>query len=268
MLAFVAGVAAGVLLASAGWRAFPSAPIQAVAQAQRSWDVLESVRSGLTNLVYPQGSSARPRTYRWAVTNRVRMATSNVTLARNLPQAVDQAPKTAPAVIPSSSTPSEAPSQTPPPQVVPPSRVATKPPAAVERPEAWYDRALKLYEAGRHDQARAEFTRFLAAHPGHRLAVNALYWSGETCYSQGRYDQATGYFSRVARDYPRHDKSPDALLKLAYTALRQGQGDQARAYLDQLQVRYPQSRASRLGRDARARLQGDNGPVLAVAVRE
>lgn len=267
MLAFVAGVVVGVLLASTGWLAFHSAPTQAVAQAQRSRDVLESVRSGLANLVCPRGSSARPRTYRWAVTNRVRMATSNVTLARNLLQADDQAPETAPAVIPRS-TPSEVPSQTPPPQAVQPSRVATKPPAAVERPEAWYGRALKLYEAGRHDQARAEFTRFLVVHPGHRLAANALYWSGETCYSQGRYDQATGYFSRVARDYPRHDKSPDALLKLAYTALRQGRDDQARAYLDQLQARYPQSRASRLGREARSRLQGDNGPVLAVAVRE
>lgn len=68
------------------------------------------------------------------------------------------------------------------------------------------------------------------------------------------------------REHPGHAKSPDALLKLAYSAMRQGLPDQAGVYLLQLESRYPDSPASRLGRQARSRLQGDNssgGTVLA-----
>lgn len=133
-------------------------------------------------------------------------------------------------------------------------------------PRDEYARALVSYQAGRYALARERFAAFMTAFPGHALAPNALYWSGETWYAQGRYDRAAGFFAQVVRDFPRHAKSPDALLKLAYSAMRQGRLEQAGKYLLQLEASYPDSPASRLGRQARSRLQGDNGSARVVLV--
>jgi tol-pal system protein YbgF len=133
-------------------------------------------------------------------------------------------------------------------------------------PEGDYARALKSYQSGRHALAREQFAAFLQAFPGHSLVPNALYWSGETWYAQAHYDHAAKFFAQVVQDHPRHSKSPDALLKLGYSAMRQGLLDQAGVYLRQLETRYPDSPASRLGRQAQGRLQGQNsskGVVLA-----
>ena len=144
-----------------------------------------------------------------------------------------------------------------------PKAAATGAPA--QSPDRAYARALQAYEAGRQEEARGLFAAFLDDFPGHELAPNAVYWTGEAWYDQARYDKAAEAFARVLREYPRHPKSPDALLKLAYTAMRQGRPDAARQYLDQLQARYPGSGASRLGRQARGRLQGRNSSGTMVA---
>jgi tol-pal system protein YbgF len=134
-------------------------------------------------------------------------------------------------------------------------------------PEGDYARALKSYQSGRHALAREQFAAFLQAFPGHSLVPNALYWSGETWYAQAHYDHAAKYFAQVVQDHPRHAKSPDALLKLGYSAMRQGLSDQAGVYLRQLETRYPDSPASRLGRQALGRLQGQNSSNGAVLAR-
>ncbi len=136
---------------------------------------------------------------------------------------------------------------------------ASKKKAAAETaPEQEYARALKSYQNGRHAQAREQFAVFMQNFPGHKLLPNALYWTGETWYAQARYERAMKFFSQVVQDHPRHAKSADALLKLAYSALRLGQPGQAGDYLQQLEARYPESPASRLGRQARGRIQGCN----------
>lgn len=146
-------------------------------------------------------------------------------------------------------------------------RAAAKKSLPAATPEHSYARALKDYEAGRYELAREGFAAFMRAFPRHKLLPNAFYWTGETWYAQGRYDRAAGAFERVVREYPRHAKSPDALLKLAFTAQRQGHAGQARAYLDQLESLYPDSRASRLGRQARIKLQGRNDSGTVVVAR-
>ncbi len=125
-------------------------------------------------------------------------------------------------------------------------------------PDYRYAQALEAYRAGRNEESRRIFAVFLKEFPGHALTPNALYWTGETWYDMGRYDRAMEFFARVLAEHPRHAKSPDALLKLAYSALRLGRADLARAYLDQLLTRYPDSGASRLGRQARSRLEGSS----------
>mgnify|MGYP001478840633 CR=1 FL=1 len=145
-----------------------------------------------------------------------------------------------------------------------PARVAAVPPKAAKQaspartPEQQYASALKSYEARHYEQAREQFAVFMDTFGGHKLLPNALYWTGETWYAQGRYERAAQAFAQVVQGYPRHAKSPDALLKLAYAAMRQGRMDQARTYLDRLEASYPDSQASRLGRQARSKLQGRN----------
>ena len=148
-----------------------------------------------------------------------------------------------------------------------PTKAETKRSVPAQGPDEAYARALRDYEGGRHAQARERFAAFIQAFPQHRLVANALYWTGETWYAQSRYAQAAEAFARVQREHPGHAKSPDALLKLAYAALRQGDAIKARSYLDQLDARYPNSPASRLGRQARARLQGSNETGTLVAGR-
>lgn len=126
-------------------------------------------------------------------------------------------------------------------------------------PKGNYDRALRSYQSGRYAVAREQFAAFMNTFPRHALVPNALYWSGETWYAQARYDRAAEYFAQVVRDHPRHAKSPDALLKLAYSAMRQGRLEQAKIYLRELETLYPDSPASQLGRQARTRLEGQNG---------
>jgi len=130
-----------------------------------------------------------------------------------------------------------------------------------------YALALKSYQDGRHALARELFAAFIQDYPRHKLLPNALYWTGETWYAQARYESAMEFFSMVVRDHPRHAKSADALLKLAYSALRQGRPEQAGIYLQQLESRYPESPASRLGRQARGRMQGCNEPKAMVLAR-
>ena len=133
-------------------------------------------------------------------------------------------------------------------------------------PREVYDLALGSYQSGQYELARERFAAFLKRWPGHELAPNALYWSGETWYARGRYDRASEFFAQVVRDYPRHAKSPDALLKFAYSAMRQGRLEQAGSCLRDLEARSPDSPASRLGRQARIRLQGQNGAARVVFV--
>jgi tol-pal system protein YbgF len=148
------------------------------------------------------------------------------------------------------------------------SSAALKKKAAPETsPDEDYARALKSYQNGRHAPARELFAAFMRKFPSHRLIPNALYWTGETWYAQGRYDRAMEFFARVVRDHPRHAKSADALLKLAYSELRQGRPAQAGVYLQQLESRYPDSPASRLGRQARGRIQGCNEPNAVALAR-
>ncbi|SFL77092.1 tol-pal system protein YbgF [Desulfomicrobium norvegicum] len=160
---------------------------------------------------------------------------------------------------PGASAPGQAPGVSP--------SVLKKKTAPETSPDEDYARALKSYQNGRHAPARELFAAFMRKFPSHRLIPNALYWTGETWYAQGRYDRAMEFFARVVRDHPRHAKSADALLKLAYSELRQGRPAQAGAYLQQLESRYPDSPASRLGRQARGRIQGCNEPNAVALAR-
>ncbi len=295
-LAFAAGMLAGLLLAWAVGPVFtqlaPDWPASVRAEA------LLRVRSGLAFLrsgqaFSPPESPLFSTSLRRSVTRRVRMvssgpilpaaSTSNATvpaarvgeparaavdaasnasaasLAGPAESAVPAQPDAEPAARPQAEQIAEAGKG-----AAPAPRPAAGKKGAAGSPQEDYALALASYQSGRHAVSRERFAAFLAAYPGHALAPNALYWSGETWYAQGRYDRAATFFQQVVRDHPRHAKSPDALLKLAYSAMRQGRIEQAGRYLRQLEASYPDSPASRLGRQARSRLHGRNGFQQAV----
>ena len=296
LLAFAAGMLVGVL-ATLGWGLATRVDHAAPAAMERDGAGLaDAVRDAVGTLDTALEAVLSPPPRDWSlrrpIQRRLRMARSDVVLRHRLlpdvPAGVaDSDRTTTPPVQVAAPPPPEAePVQVaaPPPSEAEPvqsgTRTAVPPdprdaaPGAVqpipepvppEAPERLYARALYSYENKRHDEARRLFARFLEAFPGHSLVPNALYWTGETWYDQARYDKAAESFAQVLKDHPRHAKSPDALLKLAYSALRQGRTEQARAYLDQLLARYPDSGASRLGRQARGRLQGSGRPGTMVA---
>lgn len=283
LLAFAAGMLVGIL-ATLGWSLAPHADLATPVDMGRDVAGLAAAVRNAAGELAAKLDPALPEPPReWAlrrpVLRNLRMARSGVVLLHRIlpettadvagsassptppaeaaPASLSAAAGVAPGVRPEVPQDSRAPA---------PVKVQTssgKPPA--ETAGRVYARALHAYEDKRHEEARRLFAAFLDDFPGHALTPNALYWTGETWYDQARYDKAAEAFARVLKDHPRHSKSPDALLKMAYSAMRQGRTEQAREYLDQLLTRYPGSDASRLGRQARGRLQGSGRPGTMVA---
>jgi len=287
VLAFVAGMLVGVLITFGGGLLLPPAHSVRIGAEREVFRFLAEAE-GLQGRIVAVFNATPPSAFsvRRHVVYSLRMMRTGVVLAHHiLPDSVNAAPAVLPADLSPVNTPPAPVASVAPFAAVPPVAEATSPepkggaqaaltgaasnPQAppVGDPDERYALALKAYEQGRHEEARALFAAFLHDFPGHRLSPNALYWTGETWYSQARYDEAADAFAHVLREYPSHAKSPDALLKLAYTAMRQGRTGEARSYLDQLQARYPDSGASRLGRRARGRLEGSSGEGTVVVTR-
>lgn len=284
VLAFGAGMIVGALLAfAAGLYVHPGQPGRIAAEKALSglYVVMRAVPARMSAAL-DAVTAPKPVGLRRPVVRVLRMTRTGVVLVHHIlsdeamaaarPISDERrraASLPAPEAVPAAGPAIPHGADTSPSPATPASRIKDRTPpkdAAKDGPDRVYAQALKAYEAGRHAEARQRFAAFLQAFPGHALTPNALYWTGEAWYDQGRYDLAADAFARVVREHPRHAKSPDALLKMAYAAMRQGRRDAARMYLDQLDARYPGSGASRLGRQARGRLQGsgDSGAMVAL----
>ncbi|NOY90864.1 MAG: tol-pal system protein YbgF [Deltaproteobacteria bacterium] len=137
----------------------------------------------------------------------------------------------------SSSTPSVAPPTVPSPD----SPRASPDDAAVRE----YREALAMVRDRRLDQALPALERFVAAHPNHPYADNALYWRGEVFFMRHQFPQALREYARVLSTYPRGNKVADALLRTGLCHLRMGDAARARASFRRLRESYPQSVAAR-----------------------
>ncbi|MGC9518800.1 MAG: tol-pal system protein YbgF [Desulfuromonadaceae bacterium] len=108
--------------------------------------------------------------------------------------------------------------------------------------ETLYREALELVQQDKEfSKAREKFTTFVEQYPQHSLAVNAMYWIGETLYGDKKYENAILQFQDVILMYPQHPKVPAALLKqgLAFYAL--GDNRNARIILEKVVDEYPES---------------------------
>jgi len=119
-------------------------------------------------------------------------------------------------------------------------------------PEAEYQAAFNLLKDGRYDEAATALRDFVARHPRHELAPNALYWLGEAHYVRRDYPAALAAFETLLRDYPGTRKAPDALLKAGYSQQELRRPGAARALLTRLVEEYPGTEAAA---EAQARLE-------------
>lgn len=119
-------------------------------------------------------------------------------------------------------------------------------------PQAEYQAAFDLLKDGKYGEAATALAAFVARHPDHELAPNALYWLGEAHYVQRDYPAALAAFESLVRDYPGARKVPDALLKAGYSQQEMRQLGPARAMLTRVVEEFPDTQAAD---EARARLE-------------
>jgi len=108
-----------------------------------------------------------------------------------------------------------------------------------------YRAALAMVRDRRFDEALPALERFVAAHPDHPYADNALYWRGEVFFLRHQFPQALREYTRLLSTYPDGNKVADALLRSGICHLRMGDAARARASFRRLRESYPQSVAAR-----------------------
>lgn len=117
-----------------------------------------------------------------------------------------------------------------------PARQLTVP---TESAEAAYNNALSVYKSKNYKKAASLFQSIAENYPGHDLADNALYWTGECFYALKDYKGAIKAFKRVIKSYPDGSKVPDSLLKIGYAYLSLNDPVNARSFLKKVIKQYP-----------------------------
>ncbi len=110
-------------------------------------------------------------------------------------------------------------------------------------PKEQYDYAFSLLKKRDVPGAEAALKAFLARHPDHALAGNAMYWLGETYYVRRDYSQAAQVFLDGFQRYPKSNKAPDNLFKLGKSLVAVGEKEPACAAFKKLIESYPRANA-------------------------
>jgi tol-pal system protein YbgF len=125
-------------------------------------------------------------------------------------------------------------------------RVVLKPPPSSGAPasggdaSANFNMAMDLLAHGQYDQARTAFRAVADQYPGHALAPEALYWSGDISYSAKKdYGMAARSFAELLKKYPKAPHAPDGMLKLGESLLGLGQKQEGCATLAAFPAKYP-----------------------------
>ncbi len=105
---------------------------------------------------------------------------------------------------------------------------------------AWAVAVQKLNE-GHHAEAEIDFLAFVAAHPHHNAADNALYLAGLVRESRGDCAEALKLFESVPQRYPAGDAVPMAMLERGRCLRILGRKDEAKTVLMQLAREHPEA---------------------------
>ena len=106
-------------------------------------------------------------------------------------------------------------------------------------PEKQYEAAYNLLGSGDYAGAETGFAQFLAAHPKHPLAANAIYWEGETFFQRNMMEKAATTFAQSYKQYPSGPKAPDSLLRLGMSLGQSGKPKQACVAFNELNKQFP-----------------------------
>ena len=157
-------------------------------------------------------------------------------LERNKAKTAQATPPTEPASPKKSSqteTPKAAPSKT---HIATPDSGAKLPDGPIQEQ---YVYARSLLSAKRYAEAEKAFSLFIKNHQNHEMAVNAIYWLGETYYTQGKFEKALTTFASGYDDHKNSTKAPDLLLKLSLTLEKLQQPKEACIAMQQLLSQTP-----------------------------
>jgi tol-pal system protein YbgF len=128
------------------------------------------------------------------------------------------------------------------------------------RPVELYKYGFELLEQKRHDEAIAQFERFLEQYPNHDYADNALYWMGEAYYDIQSFRKAFDCFEKVVTLYPSGNKVPDSMLKSGLCLANLGDHAAAGEVMRQLVAHYPATRAADIAQEKLAGLRQEKVP--------
>ena len=103
---------------------------------------------------------------------------------------------------------------------------------------AWAQAVQELNE-GKHEEAEADLLAFVAAHPHHSAADNALYLAGLVREAHGNCAGALELFESVPQKYPAGDAVAQALLERGRCLRILGRNDEAKSVLNQLSREHP-----------------------------
>lgn len=106
--------------------------------------------------------------------------------------------------------------------------------------EAYRDYSNKAYA-----RALEGFSKFLADHPDHSYADNAMFWRGECMLAQGQILKAIGEYERLLRRYPRSEKSPSALYRIGFSYDKMNDRAKASEYYFKVVDSHPGTDAAR-----------------------
>lgn len=136
-----------------------------------------------------------------------------------------------------------------------PPSVPSSPATVPETSEAIYQAAMRDFERGAYEAARAGFQKFLDLYPKEDNADNARFWLGETYYRERWYEKAILEYQEVIENFPDGNKVPASLLKQGLAFFNLGDKGNARLILKELIRKYPDSNEAKI---ARQKIEGMN----------
>ena len=129
----------------------------------------------------------------------------------------------------------------------------------LQDPMEQFQRAYRAYANKQYQKAESELSRFVAEHPSHGFADNALFWKGESLLAQGKLMRAIGEYERLLRRFPRSEKGPSTLYRIGFVYDKLFDYAKAKEYYFKVVDRHPGTDAARKAGRRVATLKNESG---------
>ncbi len=123
------------------------------------------------------------------------------------------------------------------------------PPTPAESSEMLYQRGVEMIQASDFEGGREALKQFLKRNPQSLLAVNAIYWIGESYYGEKKFDYAILQYQEAVEKYKDHPKVASALLKQGYAFDALNDRKNAKLVLQRLVDTFPLSEEAKKGKE-------------------